>query len=168
MYPKEHEHCSLTMYFFMSNRKKTVIIYLLSNLSDCIVVLLLNFTYSHSHDHVPRYIAKPQIDGKRWDLRSNFDTVFGFRFPVTVKVPGCYSPCGSCQFIRWSISGKKYFFPNYFYYRVFGKDLAPHIHIYNASKRASRCIHVIWHQNGTTVRKLSRNGTRLSSYIFLT
>ena len=22
----------------------------------------------------------------------------------------------------------------------------------------SRCIHVIWHQNGTTVRKLSRNG----------
>ena len=32
----------------------------------------------------------------------------------------------------------------------------------------SRCIHVIWHQNGTTVRKLSRNGTRLSSYIFLT
>ena len=33
-------------------------------------------------------------------------------------------------------------------------------------RAGSRCIHVIWHQNGTTVRKLSRNGTRLSSCIF--
>ena len=37
-----------------------------------------------------------------------------------------------------------------------------------STKAQSRCIHVKWNQNGTTVRKLSENGTTVSSRVFQT